>query len=102
MDLNEYQRRSRGTAIYGNNLKTIDGLTYSILALAGEVGELANKLKKYHRSGTTPDKLVLADELGDCQWYLASVATELDMTLEDVAQMNLDKVDKRMAEGRVG
>jgi NTP pyrophosphatase (non-canonical NTP hydrolase) len=98
MNLNEYQEQSRGTAVYNDGLKTIDGLTYSVLALCGESGELANKLKKSHRSGVAPDSVVLADELGDVLWYCASVAQELGMTLEQVAQMNLDKLAKRKAE----
>lgn len=94
MNLNEYQMKARGTAVYKNR-GNIDGLTYSVLALCGETGELANKLKKHLRAGTEPDKLVLADELGDCLWYVSSVAQELGMSLEEVAQMNLDKLAER-------
>lgn len=93
MNLNEYQEKSRQTAVYPH--RTTDGLTYSVLALCGETGELANKLKKHLRAGTEPDELVLADELGDCLWYVASVAHELGMTLEEVAQMNLNKLAER-------
>jgi len=98
MTLNEYQDRSRGTATYKHNLQTIDGLTYSILALGGEVGELQNKLKKAHRAGAKPDVAVLADELGDVLWYVASTAHELGLTLDEVARQNLDKLQKRLAE----
>lgn len=96
MNLNEYQTESRRTAIYPQ--RTTDGLVYSVLALCGETGELANKLKKHLRAGTTPDRFVLADELGDCLWYVASVAHELNFWLEEVAQMNLDKLAKRHEE----
>ncbi|MDA4130448.1 MAG: nucleoside triphosphate pyrophosphohydrolase family protein [Thaumarchaeota archaeon] len=96
MNLNEYQKNSRGTARYKRGLTTIDGLTYSVLALCGEAGELANKLKKSHRTGTKPDELVLADELGDVLWYVASVAHELGMDLEYIAQMNLEKLQQRI------
>jgi NTP pyrophosphatase (non-canonical NTP hydrolase) len=95
LTLNEYQLHSRETALYSRSLQTIDGLTYSVLALCGEAGELANKLKKAHRSNTTPDRIILADELGDVLWYVASVAHELHMTLEDVAAMNIAKLKER-------
>ena len=93
MDLNEFQKQSRDCALYKDKLTTIDGLTYAILALCGESGELANKLKKAHRARIAPDKLVLADELGDCLWYVASVAHELGMNLEEIAQMNISKLN---------
>lgn len=91
--LNEYQAEARRTAIYPH--RTTDGLVYSVLALCGECGELANKLKKHLRSGTPPDNLVLADELGDALWYIASVAHELHFTLEEIAQMNISKLAER-------
>jgi len=101
MELNEYQNLSRGTAVYSNELKSIDGLTYSVLALCGETGELANKLKKFHRSGTSVQPLVLADELGDVLWYCASVAQELGMDLNQIAEMNLSKLEERKAANNI-
>ena len=77
------------------------GLIYSILALCGEAGELANKLKKNLRAGTEPDPNVLSDELGDVQWYVASTAHELGKTLEAVARENIEKLAKRKAESRI-
>lgn len=98
MTLNEFQKICKGTSLYGGKLKRIDDLTYSVLALCGESGELANKLKKHHRAGTEYDVPVLADELGDVFWYVADAVGNLGMTLEDVAQMNIDKLAKRKAE----
>ena len=76
-------------------------LTYAILALCGEAGELANKLKKNLRAGTEPDPGVLGDELGDCQWYVSAVAKELGFPLETIAEMNLDKLAERKAQKRI-
>lgn len=98
MELNRYQVLSRGTATYVDGLKSIDGLTYSVLALCGETGELANKLKKFHRAGKGPDTAMLADELGDVLWYCASVAFELGLSLDQIAEMNLAKLQKRKEE----
>jgi NTP pyrophosphatase (non-canonical NTP hydrolase) len=96
MELNEYQQKSRETAIYKDQT-SVNGLTYAVLALCGETGELANKLKKHLRAGTQPDKVVLADELGDVLWYTTAVAQEPGTNLEFVAQFNLDKLAARKA-----
>ena len=96
MDLLEFQKSSRQTAIYGQQ-KSVDGLTYAVLALCGETGELANKLKKALRGGTKPDALVLADELGDVLWYVAAVAEEIGIDLNEVARMNFEKLAARRA-----
>lgn len=120
MTLNEYQHRSRETAVYASeknqnltdhiielceqagdfklaNFIRSRGLVYSNLALGGEVGELANKLKKHLRNGTTPNVEVLADELGDVLWYVASVAHEMGLNLESIAKQNLAKLAERKA-----
>ena len=108
MTVNDYQRLSRETAVYnhkrdGSEEKAffkhpLGGLTYSILGLTGEAGELANKLKKYIRGGVdVVDTNVLSDELGDVLWYVASIAHELGIDLESVAQQNLNKLAARKA-----
>lgn len=94
MKLNEYQDLRGVYAVYKKQ-GFADGLVYSVLALCGETGELANKLKKHLQKGTEPDREVLADELGDCLWYVAAVAKELGYGLESIAQMNLEKLKAR-------
>jgi len=100
MDLNEYQQQAAGTAVYQDQ-KTVDGLTYAVLALCGESGELANKLKKHLRAGTPVDADALADELGDVLWYVSAVAKELGRTLDSVADQNLRKLAARKAANRI-
>jgi NTP pyrophosphatase (non-canonical NTP hydrolase) len=100
MQLNEYQMQRGVFAIYQKNgehneKSEVERLTYSVLALCGESGELANKLKKSLRSNTPPDPEVLADELGDVLWYVAAVAQDLGLELETVAKMNLHKLQER-------
>lgn len=100
MQLSDYQRRSRATAVYpgaGANL------VYPTLGLSGEAGEVAEKVKKTIRDdgGVLSDERreALAAELGDVLWYVAQVATEAGLDLEDVAQANLDKLASRAERG---
>lgn len=102
MDLNEYQARAITTAIYPNRRNNIE---YPTLGLAGEAGEICNKVKKIQRDhgGKMPLEMRtnLIKELGDVLWYAALVADELDAYLGDVAQLNIDKLAKRKAEGKL-
>mgnify|MGYP001361288539 CR=1 FL=1 len=102
MDLNQYQQRARSTALYpdvGNNP------IYPTLGLAGESGEVADKVKKVIRDKDgvfdqeTREALKL--ELGDVLWYVAQLASELGLALEDVGQANLEKLASRAKRGRI-
>ncbi|MEB3235413.1 MAG: nucleoside triphosphate pyrophosphohydrolase family protein [Cyanobacteriota bacterium] len=103
MDLQTYQSRSRQTARYpqaGANP------IYPTLGLCGEAGEVADKVKKVIRDrGGQFDAAVQEDlklELGDVLWYVAQLATELGLSLEDVAVANLDKLASRAARNVIG
>lgn len=98
MDLHTYQRQSRHTACYpGAGSNPI----YPTLGLCGEAGEVADKVKKVIRDrggAFTPEVIrSLELELGDVLWYVAQLATELGLELEQVAQANLDKLASRAA-----
>ncbi len=94
LDLNQYQREARKTAVYPVEL----GLIYSVLGLTGEAGELANKVKKTIRDGgIDPDEL--AAELGDVLWYVSAVADNLGFKLEHIAEANLNKLRTRAEKG---
>lgn len=71
------------------------------MGLAGEAGEVANKVKKVFRDDAgvvSPARLAsIKDELGDVLWYVAAVASDLGVTLGDVAVGNLDKLLDRTA-----
>ena len=97
MELNEYQRLAKETAVYDHER---DSITYPILGLCNETGEVAGKLKKWKRgdyNDFSKDLILkmIADELGDVFWYLAATADDLGYTLEEIAQMNLDKLKNR-------
>jgi len=72
---------------------------YPAMALCGEAGEFAEKIKKAWRDGTPLDRPGAAKELGDVLWYVGAAARDLGYTLEEVAQMNLDKIRSRRARG---
>ena len=100
MELSEYQRRSRATAVYpeaGSNL------TYPALGLCGEAGEVAEKVKKAIRDDggeLTPERrAALAAELGDVLWYVAQLASEAGLELDALARENLDKLLSRRERG---
>lgn len=84
MDFNHYQEQTEKTAIYpreGNQ-----GIVYCGLKLAGEAGEVAQKIGKVLRDkgGVFDDetKTALAAELGDVLWYVSQLAKEIGKPLE--------------------
>jgi NTP pyrophosphatase (non-canonical NTP hydrolase) len=117
--INGYHEWAKTTAVYP---LIGDNLVYPALKLAGEAGEVAEKVGKLMRDkGYTPgtdfflarkdedfdsaiqDKLNLgrdlALELGDVLWYVAAMATELGYSLAEIACMNRDKLESRKARG---
>jgi NTP pyrophosphatase (non-canonical NTP hydrolase) len=99
VDFAEYQRLSRSTAQYPRN----EALTYPALGLAGEAGEFADHAKKVIRDDggevTSGRREAMAKELGDVLWYVAQLASELELALDEIAQMNLDKLRSRQQRG---
>lgn len=94
----EYQSWAVAKAIYpdvGNNL------SYTVLGLVGEAGEVAEKVKKKIRDGHIDEKET-AKELGDVLWYIATAAHELGFALSEVVKMNHDKLDGREQRGVIG
>ena len=69
------------------------------LGLPGEAGEVADIIKKVYFQGHTIDREHIAKELGDVAWYLALAADALGFTLEEVFQMNIDKLAARYPDG---
>lgn len=97
-DFHEYQYHTRKTAIYpGAGQGNRDALSYTVLGLVGEAGEIANKYKKVIRDGADPDSI--GAELGDVLWYLARIASELGLNLADIAEDNLNKLSSRKDRG---
>ncbi len=129
MDFSIYQQQAKTTAIYPTiselvaralieagdpetaaKVKTALELTdlnsnpyYAILGLAGESGEMANKIKKVMRDkvGEISPEIddALKGELGDVLWYVAAIANEMKWDLSQIAQANLDKLFSRKERG---
>ena len=103
MSLNEYQEKASKTDLSPGTLTP--PWLYYVLGLAGEAGEVANKVKKVFRdnNGIATKKFVeeVAGELGDVLWYLATLAGVLGMSLNEVAEMNLDKLASRYDAGTI-
>lgn len=149
MDLNDYQKLAKSTAIYpniGNNL------IYSVFGLAGEVGELQEKMvnmiiesyyglldkdsnippqviveilranaelglaqnrmkklirdngiiiKDYFSALHNDEKTSLINELGDIGWYWALCAYEIKIGLNEIAENNIEKLQKRKEENKI-
>lgn len=97
MELNVYQEMAQRTSNKTLDLKA--HLFNGVLGLAGEAGECADLVKKYYYQDNRPIIHLLEDELGDVLWYVAETAAALGMTLEDIAQHNVDKLRRRYPEG---
>jgi NTP pyrophosphatase (non-canonical NTP hydrolase) len=96
MNFEEYQKFSRKTAFYPGKDKNF---IYPTLGLAGETGEVAEKIKKIIRDDDGnvdgEKKEELKKELGDVLWYVAQIATELDISFDEIAKLNIEKLRSR-------
>jgi NTP pyrophosphatase (non-canonical NTP hydrolase) len=100
MTPNQYQTSALQTAIYPNMGQNY---IYPTLGLVGEAGEVAEKVKKLIRDKdgilSDEDRKNIALETSDICWYVAVLAYELDYTLEEIMQMNIDKLASRQQRG---
>jgi NTP pyrophosphatase (non-canonical NTP hydrolase) len=106
MDFDGYQEKA---AKYDLAQATADlkapGFIEKVLGLVGEAGETADKIKKLIRDkdgvASDTDRETIVKELGDTLWYIASVARYLDVSLSEVAEGNLEKLESRWQRGRL-
>lgn len=97
MTINEYQKLAMTTL--NPELSPKDVLINGVMGLCGESGEAIDLVKKHLAQGHELNKEQLAKELGDIAWYLAETATAIGYPLEEILQMNIDKLKKRYPEG---
>jgi NTP pyrophosphatase (non-canonical NTP hydrolase) len=102
MNFEEYQSKSRKTARYPSIGHAV---IYPTLGLTNEAGEVAGKVKKIFRDKYgvigESEREALKGELGDVLWYLAQVCTELGLTLDEVAEHNIEKLYSRLERGTI-
>jgi NTP pyrophosphatase (non-canonical NTP hydrolase) len=101
MTLDEYQTAARQTALFSSDHR----VTYPALGLASEAGEVAGKVKKVlrdHGGEFDPAQTAaIRDELGDVLWYVAVLAGDLGLSLDDIAAQNVEKLRSRMSRGTI-
>ena len=108
MTFDEYEEQAMGTAIYPGYL------IYPVMELCGEAGEVAEKLKKLIRDDYLPldggdpltdldfeQRLEIARELGDVLWALTAAATDLGFSLNEIADLNIEKLNSRQRRGKL-
>jgi len=108
MNFEQYQKKSKKTAQYpslyssfynedffGFGDKGRCSYIYPVLGLAGETGEVVELIKKAVRSDSPVDREKLKYELGDVLWYLSQLATECGLKLNEIAEANIVKLQKR-------
>lgn len=102
-DFATYQKQAQTTAVYPGRGE--GNFVYPALGLAGETGEICEKLKKAIRDegGAISDdrRALLAKELGDVLWYVSTLATELGLDLDEIAAGNLAKLAARKEAGKI-
>ncbi len=95
MTFEEYDTRASCTAIYPQKY----GVIYPVLGLVGEAGEVAEKVKKTIRDKDAifdeGVRKAIASELGDVLWYLSATAREIGLSLDDIACLNIEKIESR-------
>lgn len=110
MQLNDYQEFTLKT--YKNSPGAGCNIIYLGLKLSGEVGEVNEKIGKHWRNNLLNEdsatknirndnelKTAIKKELGDCLWYIARMADDIGVSLEEVAQGNIDKINDRLSRG---
>lgn len=97
MTINEYQKLAMTTL--NPDLDKKDILINGVMGLCGESGEVIDIVKKHLAQGHELDRDKIIKELGDVAWYIAEIATVLDVELEEVLALNIEKLKKRYPEG---
>lgn len=122
MNVDEYQLKAHETAVYPrilvlknpndvgalikNGIEVVDiSWVYPILGFAGEIGEVANKMKKVIRDDnfiiSTEKRIQIKRELGDCDWYAAETATELNLKKSEIDNDNIEALANRKKENKI-
>lgn len=103
MTPNEYQKEALRTERAMNNrcylARDSSRVLNGIMGMNGEAGECIDLLKKYYFQGHDLDIDHLTKEIGDVLWYVAISADAIGYTLEEIMQLNIDKLKTRYPDG---
>lgn len=94
MKMKEYQKQVERTRNYDNT--ELGNYTLGLVCEAGEVGDIIKK-HIYHHHDLDKEKII--SELGDVMWYLNNICNVLDISIEEVAKSNIEKLMKRYPNG---
>lgn len=92
----EYQERVKRTCAATEHE---DIIKLSLIGMQGELGEIAEPLKKYIWNGHPLEIPSLILEIGDLLWYLATLCNLFEIDLEQVMESNIEKLQKRYPDG---
>ena len=87
------------TSIDINSEYDMGGIVMATMGLSGEVGELNDMIKKWIFHKTNMDITHAKKELGDIMWYIACMAESFGWSLDEIMQMNIDKLKARYPDG---
>lgn len=100
MNFDQYQKRARGFAVYEEQ-------DYPFYALAEETGEFLGLMAKFKRGDDMVARFgsvegfyeALTKEAGDILWQLSQALSELDISMQEAAELNIKKLEDRMNRG---
>ncbi|MES2701297.1 MAG: nucleoside triphosphate pyrophosphohydrolase family protein [Bacteroidota bacterium] len=104
MELNTYQLHAKETIQKNATNETLTDIV-PFLGIIGEIGSVVSQLKNKLRDGNAfvAFKKKLGEELGDVLWYISAIATQNDLSLDDIAAHNLSKIrDRFLADDSLG
>lgn len=107
MDFNQYQKRIEQFDLFVQEKYRASDPAFmaKVLGLVGEAGEVAEKFKKILRDKngeiSEEDKLEILKELGDVLWYIATIARYLESEMNTIADMNVEKLSKRLKDNKI-
>ena len=96
MTLNGYMKMAERT---DRPTSDQEGLLNAAMGMVGESAETLEHMKKVIFQGHGLDRDKLIEESGDTLWYIAKMARYCGITLEELAQRNIDKLKKRYPDG---
>ena len=107
MNFDEYQKKAITTDVFGGKPQPIGSHAFlaQLLGLMGEAGEIAEKFKKIYRDKNgvfdKEDKQEITMELGDVLWYIAVISHYLEISMQDIVDLNLEKLKDRQKRGKL-